>query len=243
MSEKSNKSFLRSAEAVVSMSLLAVCTAVASAYWILAFKEVPLGPNALTPVKTSASTPNSSADESAALDALKHRLQGDFTRLDQQRELLEQRSELERRAQMAEEKAGNAERRAEHTQTQVQAAAAQSAPSSALPQPAIPMQAAAPVPARVPVRTEAAVDWKSCRRPEYPSSSVERGEEGVVMLSFKLDANGAVQGSEVLNSSGSTMLDDAALRALSKCHFEPATEDGAPVVSVAKMRFRWHLGN
>jgi len=39
------------------------------------------------------------------------------------------------------------------------------------------------------------------------------------------------------------MLDDAALRALSKCHFEPATEDGAPVVSVAKMRFRWHLGN
>jgi TonB family protein len=242
MSEKSNKSFLRSAEAVVSVSLLAVCTAVAGAYWILASKELPLRPSAITPVKTSGSTPNSSVDESSALVALNHRLQGDFAQLDKQRELLEQRSELERRAQTAEEKAENAERRAEHTQTQTQVAAAQPA-SPAVLQPAAPSQAAAPAPARVPVHNEAAVDWTSCRRPEYPSSSVERGEEGVVTLSFKINAYGAVQGSEVLNSSGSTWLDDAALRALSKCHFKPATEDGAPVASVAKMRFQWHLGN
>jgi protein TonB len=51
------------------------------------------------------------------------------------------------------------------------------------------------------------------RLPEYPPEALEEGLEGTVRLLLELDAEGAVSKVEVLESSGSALLDAAAVRA------------------------------
>jgi protein TonB len=107
------------------------------------------------------------------------------------------------------------------------------------PPPAAP-QPAAPKPQ---LRVEASVNWDSCSRPQYPSGSLDRGEQGLVLMSFDLDPGGKVTDAAVIGSSGSPKLDETALRAVQKCRFNPATVDGVAVASVAKVRFQWRLHN
>ncbi|HET8881499.1 MAG TPA: energy transducer TonB, partial [Solimonas sp.] len=90
-------------------------------------------------------------------------------------------------------------------------------------------------------RVEASIDWSSCRQPDYPNRSKDRGEQGIVTLLFSLDASGDVLDGTIKQSSGSDRLDDAALRAIRKCHFRPATVDGEAVASRTTIRFQWKL--
>ena len=70
--------------------------------------------------------------------------------------------------------------------------------------------------------------------PYYPRLAQRRGVEGKVVVALELDASGVVIAARVAESSGSTVLDAAALNALRSWRFEPATRDGRPIAA------SWH---
>lgn len=82
---------------------------------------------------------------------------------------------------------------------------------------------------------------KGCRLPQYPKRSEEKGEEGTVVLRFLVGADGSVQSSQLLSSSGFERLDSAAKEAFMKCKFTPGTIDGVSVSSWVRQPFTWRL--
>lgn len=80
-----------------------------------------------------------------------------------------------------------------------------------------------------------------CDKPEYPQASLNAQEEGVVALSFLVDANNSVKESRVDKTSGYKRLDNAARDALSLCKFKAGTENGKPVASWVKIKYAWQL--
>jgi protein TonB len=103
-------------------------------------------------------------------------------------------------------------------------------------------QAAAPEPVAPPpppVRVAARV--LEVVEPRYPDAARRRGLEGVVRIEVDLGADGAVVDVRVLESSGVTSFDDAAVRAVRRWRFAPETVDGAGVattLALPPIRFR-----
>jgi protein TonB len=82
----------------------------------------------------------------------------------------------------------------------------------------------------------------SSRRPQYPDSALQRGIEGTVLLSFTIDAGGAVRDPVVERSSPAGVFDRAALQAIRSARYQPRTEDGVPVVTPqARKRYVFHV--
>jgi protein TonB len=78
-------------------------------------------------------------------------------------------------------------------------------------------------------------------RPAYPDEARSSGVEGAVLVEVDVDAEGGVSDVRVLTSSGSPSLDRAAIAAVRRWRFTPATDDGVPVASVVRLpaiRFR-----
>lgn len=67
-----------------------------------------------------------------------------------------------------------------------------------------------------------------CKRPDYPREALMNDEQGAVLISVHVGANGQVIESKVKRSSGSRNLDRAASKAFSLCTFKPAMKDGEP---------------
>lgn len=65
--------------------------------------------------------------------------------------------------------------------------------------------------------------------PEYPAEAKANGIEGKVTLGLRVEIDGTVSGPKVKTSSGSSLLDQAALTAAGKYRFKPALQDGKPV--------------
>jgi protein TonB len=65
--------------------------------------------------------------------------------------------------------------------------------------------------------------------PDYPQLSRDRGEEGEVVLSIHVLADGLPSSVSIATSSGYPMLDDAARDAVLRWHFAPALRSGGPV--------------
>ncbi|MBU0984194.1 MAG: energy transducer TonB [candidate division Zixibacteria bacterium] len=65
--------------------------------------------------------------------------------------------------------------------------------------------------------------------PTYPTIAVEMGVEGTVWIKTLVGKNGKAKKSIVAKSSGSKVLDDAALKAAAKNRFNPAYRDAQPV--------------
>jgi TonB family protein len=80
-----------------------------------------------------------------------------------------------------------------------------------------------------------------CEPARYPKLSLLRQEEGLTVLAFLIRSDGTVKRVVVLNSSGSPLLDHAAIEALSKCTLKPATRDGKPIESWARVQWRWSM--
>jgi TonB family protein len=80
-----------------------------------------------------------------------------------------------------------------------------------------------------------------CDPPRYPKLSVVRQEEGLTVLAFLIRSDGSVKRVVVTNSSGSPLLDQAAIEALSTCIFKPATHDGKPIESWSPAQWRWSI--
>ncbi|HET8882227.1 MAG TPA: energy transducer TonB [Solimonas sp.] len=245
--ESSKSAPLRSAEVIVAGVLLAVCVVVGAAYWLLSPKTRPATAPAVshTPASAPAKTPEQTAAEQDALAAWNHKLKDNFAELDEQRQQKAEQEALERKkAEAAAEAAQQAaaveaaRKAAEAAKARTQASAARARSNTSAPAAA---GDSAPRKTRAVKRVEASIDWNSCRQPDYPNRSKDRGEQGIVTLLFSLDASGDVLDGTIKQSSGSDRLDDAALRAIRKCHFKPATVDGEAVASRATIRFQWKL--
>jgi len=90
-------------------------------------------------------------------------------------------------------------------------------------------------------RTAAMVDAAGCAKPEYPAASLRAHETGIVVLSFLIGVDGTVIDSKVSRTSGSRRLDEAARKGLGICHFKPATADGKPEQSWARIEYEWKI--
>lgn len=117
------------------------------------------------------------------------------------------------------------------------------------PAPFAPVQAAdtapqAPVtPAANPgqMRTAVLADANGCALPAYPPAAVRDGITGTSTLALLVGADGRVSSARIEHTSGSRLLDSAALNALSQCKFKPATTNGVPEAGWAKLAFVWTL--
>jgi protein TonB len=94
--------------------------------------------------------------------------------------------------------------------------------------------------------TPARIDMAACPLPAFPPAARRAQAEGSSRVRFQVSAGGAVERAEVERSAGPTrehrLLDEAALRALSACRFQPGTDEaGRAVGAVAVVDYVWRL--
>ncbi len=77
--------------------------------------------------------------------------------------------------------------------------------------------------------------------PTYPQTALERGQQGLVLLSTEIDPSGRAKKVEIKQSSGFRLLDEAALKAVKKWKFEPAKFGTMAVESKADIPIRFVL--
>ncbi len=101
-----------------------------------------------------------------------------------------------------------------------------------------PLAAATPVP--LGSDEEEPPDFSMNPPPQYPPEAVRRGWEGTVLLRLQIASDGRVTRVEVAESSGYTVLDEAALRAVRLWKGIPATRGGQAVAveRLLPVRFR-----
>ncbi|HKA91434.1 MAG TPA: energy transducer TonB [Haliangiales bacterium] len=114
-----------------------------------------------------------------------------------------------------------------------------------------PTEAAAPVPGPAPVPVPASHGdsivarprYRDNPKPDYPTPSLRRREEGVVLLNVEVDADGRSGDIALKQTSGHALLDEAAIRAVGRWTFEPARVDGRAVASRVVVPVRFSLTN
>ncbi|SEK48379.1 outer membrane transport energization protein TonB [Sphingomonas palmae] len=107
--------------------------------------------------------------------------------------------------------------------------------------------APAPAPPAPPVVSKAAgakgnpADWISTD--DYPPSSIRAEEEGTSVIAWTINAQGRVENCRTTSSSGSSALDQAACRAITRRgRYSPATDAaGNPIATTATRRVVWKL--
>ena len=81
-------------------------------------------------------------------------------------------------------------------------------------------------------------------KPPYPMLARRRGDQGVVLLRVHVRADGSVVAAEIKQSSGSSLLDDAALQTVRESwRFIPARLGDVPVESWVEVPIRFVLGD
>ena len=75
------------------------------------------------------------------------------------------------------------------------------------------------------------------RPPPYPLEAAMRRETGAVLVLIHVSAYGLATGADVVESSGSSLLDSAAVAAVRKWHFHPALREGRAVPFDMPFRF------
>ena len=79
------------------------------------------------------------------------------------------------------------------------------------------------------------------QEPAYPERARRAGAEGVVGVRIALASDGSVRQVELTQSSGSRLLDEAALAAARASSFAPASRNRSPVESEAVASYRFEL--
>jgi protein TonB len=79
------------------------------------------------------------------------------------------------------------------------------------------------------------------RKPDYPLTARQGGQQGRVVLRVEVSAAGAPTSVTVVFSSGYTLLDKAALAAVAQWRFHPATQGGMPVSGVRDLPIEFRL--
>lgn len=228
----------RSAEYSIALGLVVVCLVVGGALWFLDGGGESSSGSSTSAPDTSQDSSRIAEEERKALEGYNQQLQGNFKEIEEQaqRRAADEAAQRDRQRQ-------EAERVAEADRQRARAAAAAALPVAT----AAPAATRAPAPAttapvrRAAVRVDPAIDWSTCRRPEYPDSSVKRKEQGTVSVDVEVDASGKALSSKIGQSSGYSKLDTVTQRAVERCRFSPATVDGKPEASTATVRFTWQL--
>ena len=114
-------------------------------------------------------------------------------------------------------------------------------PFPAMPSDPVPQAPATPGANPGQMRTAVFADASGCALPAYPPAAAREGVAGTSTLALLVGADGRVSSARVEHSSGSRVLDSAALNALSQCTFKPATNNGAPEAGWARLAFVWTL--
>lgn len=79
--------------------------------------------------------------------------------------------------------------------------------------------------------------------PEYPQISRRMGEQGRVLLRVLVSSNGVADRVQIEASSGSTKLDEAALKAVEKWNFVPAKRSNQPVSAYVLVPVKFSLNS
>lgn len=79
--------------------------------------------------------------------------------------------------------------------------------------------------------------------PEYPQLSRRMGEQGRVLLRVLVSSNGVADRVKIETSSGSSKLDEAALRAVEKWNFVPAKRSNQPVSAYVLVPVKFSLNS
>ncbi len=79
------------------------------------------------------------------------------------------------------------------------------------------------------------------KAPTYPLIAHRRGLEGTVVVLLEISATGEVTAAHIVQSSGSSLLDDAALLQLSQWQFAPAMREGTAVASSYRKSVEFRL--
>jgi protein TonB len=88
-----------------------------------------------------------------------------------------------------------------------------------------------------------ALDGVRNRGPSFPEASRRRGEEGVVRVELFVDPTGRVADVRILESSGFSALDAAAVQAVREWRFRPAQRAGLPVAGSITTAVHFRLAN
>ena len=91
----------------------------------------------------------------------------------------------------------------------------------------------------VTLTSELSVSCPELSAPDYPTLSRRLGEEGKLMLQVELDESGRISNTRIVNSSGYSRLDNAALAAVKSWRCKPAVRDGKPVRAIALQPFNF----
>jgi protein TonB len=78
-------------------------------------------------------------------------------------------------------------------------------------------------------------------KPDYPILARRKGWEGRVVLRVEVSAEGKPIGASVVESSGRSILDDAALEAVKGWKFEPALKNGRSSAGALDVTFEFRL--
>ena len=106
--------------------------------------------------------------------------------------------------------------------------------------PAPPQQARTPPPAASTASTAAAPVAQTATTsatpintppPDYPAAAMRQGAGGTVQVKLSIASDGSVSQLDIVKTSGNRALDRAALSALRRWTFQPATQNGQPVSS------------
>ncbi len=120
------------------------------------------------------------------------------------------------------------------------------APSPAISAPSAASLAAAATPAPVAVAVPVAESYTAPafehrQEPAYPERARRAGAEGEVSVKITLTPRGEVDRVELIRSSGSRWLDEAALAAARSSRFTGAVRNGTPVTAEALATYRFEL--
>ena len=77
--------------------------------------------------------------------------------------------------------------------------------------------------------------------PEYPLAARRRGQEGLVLLAVRVNESGSPVEVRVAESSGSSVLDDAALEAVKRWSFVPARRGDLTIAAWVEVPVRFRL--
>lgn len=88
----------------------------------------------------------------------------------------------------------------------------------------------------------ALVQFGTCAKPEYPAGDLQASHTGTVGMQFHVREDGSVGASRIATSSGYATLDAAALTAIARCRFTPASKDGRAIPVWQDVKYVWTLG-
>ena len=77
--------------------------------------------------------------------------------------------------------------------------------------------------------------------PVYPEALRRTGEQGTVLLKIRVDAGGVPRQIGIARSSNVALLDEAAVRAVSRWRFSPATQGGKTVAATVSLPIDFRL--